>query len=351
MPSAPAAPPPQTTKKKPLVRRREVDRSQVLRRWFQVAFLALNVWIGIEFLLFVRFHESGGSTVWVQRPPGVEGWLPIASLMNLKAWVVSGEIPPLHPAGMFILTAFLAISLVFRKTFCSWLCPVGTISEWLWKLGRETFGRNFALPRWFDIPLRGIKYLIFGLFAYAIAMMPVVAIRAFLDGPYGVVADVKMLNFFRHMTVTTAVTVGVLILLSVFIKNFWCRYLCPYGAMLGVVALFSPVRIRRQPDACIDCGKCSKECPQLLPVDKLVQIRSAECTACMQCVSVCPTQGALHLGLPRRRKLPAWGVAVGITVIFLGIYGWAQWNGYWKANIPSEVYFDLIPRAHEFRHP
>jgi ferredoxin len=86
-------------------------------------------------------------------------------------------------------------------------------------------------------------------------------------------------------------------------------------------------------------------------VDKLVQIRSAECTACMQCVAVCPAAGALHLGLPRRRRLPAWAVGAGIAVIFLAVCGWAQWNGYWRANIPSEVYFDLVPRAHEFGHP
>lgn len=337
--------------KKPLHRRNGVDRSQFLRRGFQIAFLALNVWIGIEFLLFVRFYESGGTTVWAQRPPGVEGWLPIASLMNLKAWLMTGEVPYRHPAGMFILLSFLAISLVFRKTFCSWLCPVGAISEWLWRLGKETFKRNFRLPRWFDIPLRGLKYVLFALFLYAVVTMPVAAIRAFLDGPYGVVADVKMLNFFRYMGLTAAVTIGVLVLLSVLIQNFWCRYLCPYGAMLGLVALLSPIRIRREPEACIDCAKCARECPSQLPVDKLVQIRSAECTACMQCVAVCPAEGALHLGLPQRRRVPSWAVAAGIAAIFLGVCGWAQWMGYWNTNVPSEAYFELIPRAREFGHP
>src|SRR3989442_12428093 len=58
----------------------------------------------------------------------------------------------------------------------------------------QTFGRNFRLPRWLDIPLRGLKYLLLGLFLYAVASMSVDGIRAFLDGPYGLVADVKMLN-------------------------------------------------------------------------------------------------------------------------------------------------------------
>ena len=185
--------------------------------------------------------------------------------MNLKAWLETGEIPALHPAGMFLLIAFLAISWIFRKTFCSWLCPVGTVSEWLWKLGKQTFGRNFALPRWLDIPLRGLKYILLGLFLYVVVSMPVPAIRAFLEGPYGLVADVKMLNFFRFMGVTVAVSLGVLVILSVFVQNFWCRYLCPYGALLGLVSLASPMRIRRNPETCIDCAKCAKACPSHAP--------------------------------------------------------------------------------------
>ena len=46
--------------------------------------MLLNLWIGVRFYLFVRYYETGGHTVFVTRPPGVEGWLPIAALMNLK---------------------------------------------------------------------------------------------------------------------------------------------------------------------------------------------------------------------------------------------------------------------------
>ena len=138
-----AAPPVKIRKK--LVKRAAKDRSQALRRGFQLAFLALNVWIGIEFYLFVRYYETGGRSVYGSRPPGVEGWLPIASLMNLKVLLLSGSLPALHPAGMFLLIAFLAASWVFRKSFCGWLCPVGTVSEYLWRLGRRSFPPQFPL--------------------------------------------------------------------------------------------------------------------------------------------------------------------------------------------------------------
>jgi len=66
--------PPKTKKK--LQKSRAPDRSQRLRRAFQLAFLGLNLWIGTQFVLFVDYYESGGRGMRVARPAGVEGWLP-----------------------------------------------------------------------------------------------------------------------------------------------------------------------------------------------------------------------------------------------------------------------------------
>ena len=259
--------------------------------------------------------------------------------------------PRLHPAGMFLLIAFLAASWIFRKSFCGWLCPVGTVSEYLWRLGRQTFGRNFRLPRKLDVGLRSLKYLLLGLFLYAVGSMSVEAIRAFLEGPYGIVDDVKMLNFFRYMGLTGGIVVALLVVASVFVQNFWCRYLCPYGALMGLVSLASPLRIRRETSLCIDCGKCAKACPSALPVDKLITIQSAECIGCLECVAECPAAGALMMAAPRRRRVPAWAMAAGVAILFLGICGLAQWTGYWRTDLSSDTYFRLIPHANEFTHP
>jgi len=344
-----ASPQPRTKRK--LQKRRAPDRSQRLRRAFQLVFLALNVWIAVQFVLFVRYYESGGRGMLVERPAGVEGWLPIASLMNLKVLLLTGQVPRVHPAGMFLLLAFLAISWLLRKSFCSWLCPVGTVSEYLWRLGKQTFGRNWRLPRWLDIPLRSLKYILLGLFLYAVGSMSVPAIQAFLEGPYGLVSDVKMLDFFRYLSVAGAVVLALLVVFSVFVQNFWCRYLCPYGALMGLAALVSPLRIRREASLCIDCAKCARACPAVLPVDKLVTIRSAECTGCLECVAVCPAAGALQMFAPRKRAVPAWMVATAAAVLFLGVCGYARWAGYWHTDLPARLYFDLIPHAREFTHP
>lgn len=345
------------TSRRKLRRRVSPEYSQPLRRSFQIAFLLLNVWIGGKFYLWVRRLETGNPASGVTRPAGVDGWLPIAGLMNLKYWLTSGRLPSEHPAAMFLLVTFLAIAFLCRKAFCSWLCPVGTLSEYLWRAGGQIFRRNFHLPRWVDLPLRGLKYLLLAFFVWAIANMPADAIREFMRTPYGAIADVRMLNFFRYLGETAAIVLGVLMVASVLVQNFWCRYLCPYGALLGLTSLLSPLRIRRSEKACIDCAKCAKACPSALPVDTLITIKSAECTGCPECVAVCPAEGALEMALPpwgspaKGRRLPAWAMAVGIAALFFGIVAFAKASHHWNGDIPESVYRQLVPVANEILHP
>jgi polyferredoxin len=350
------------TPKKAFVRRFAADRSQRTRHIVQGLFLLLNGWLGLQFYLWTRYFERGATGLSVPRPAGVEGWLPIAGLMNTKYFILTGHVPQIHPAAMFLFVGFMLISLLMKKAFCSWLCPVGTFSEFLWRLGRRIFGRSLRLPRWFDISLRSLKYVLLGLFVAVIGAMSAAALEDFMTTPYGLVADVKMLNFFRDIGLIAAVVIGLLALLSMLVQNFWCRYLCPYGALMGLVSLLSPVKIRRDQGACIDCGKCAKACPAAIAVDKLVQIRSVECAACMECVAACSAQNALQFALPpRRAALPAerWRrrVLTPLTVcgvlayIFFGLVLFARATNHWQTNLPQSVYMQLVPRANQLAHP
>lgn len=355
------APPVSQPEKKKLLRRTAPDRSQIIRHTVQLGFVALNLFLGLQFFLWVRSFQVPGAAQ-VARPAGVDGWLPIAGLMNFKYLLATGRIPSIHPAAMFLFMAFVTISLLVKKAFCGWLCPVGTLSEALWRLGRKLFRRSFTLPRWLDISLRGLKYLLLAFFTFIIGAMSAEALEDFLHSPYALVADVKMLNFFLYMGTTAFIVITLLVGLSVFIQNFWCRYLCPYGALLGLVSVLSPLKVRRVTEACIDCGKCSKACPSQLPVDQLIQIRSAECTACMACVSACSAQNALQFALPPWSKTPLatrWtrraahplAIAALIACIFFGFTAYAKITSHWQTNLPRSVYQDLVPSANNLSHP
>ncbi len=354
-PPAPAAG--ERKPKKRYLRRVDPNRSQRYRRATQLAFVLLNVWICTEFLLFVRQFEGVSLPFPVSRPAGVEGWLPIMGLMQTKYTLLTGRIPEIHPAAGVLLVSFIMMSLLLRRSFCSWLCPIGTLSEYLWKLGRRFTRRMFFPPRWLDIVLRGLKYTLLALFLYAVGSMSAAAIAAFAGSPYGLVSDVKMLNFFRYLGPTGAIILALLTGMSLFTPNFWCRYLCPYGALMGLVSLLSPLRIRRIPETCIDCAKCAHACPSQLPVDRLVQIRSAECLGCMECVASCPVEDALGMqviGVPASRATrffhPEW-MAAGVIALFLGFVIAAKLTGHWDSAIPHHVYRQLIPMVDEFGHP
>ena len=139
-----------------------------------------------------------------------------------------------------------------------------------------------------DIPLRGLKYVLMAFFVGAVLAMSAVALQEFIQSPYNQVADVKMGLFFVELTRTGIIVMGVLVVASVFVEGAWCRYLCPYGALLGLFSWFSPSRITRQADACVSCSMCDKACPARLTVSSMDAVRSPECTGCLDCVAVCP---------------------------------------------------------------
>jgi len=210
---------------------KSVHTVRIIMQW---CFLLWVIGIGVRFGMFVAAIERGEAIPLVSRPPGVEGFLPIGALASLKYWLVSGKIHPVHPAALVIFLTILFMSLVAKKSFCSWLCPVGTLSEGAYKVGQVVFGRNFRIWKWLDILLRGVKYLLLLLFVKFILLdMAAEAVAGFLDAPYWAVSDVKMLSFFTRMSGTTMIVLVCLTIASFVYKNFWCRYLCPYAHYWG----------------------------------------------------------------------------------------------------------------------
>lgn len=328
---------------------KSVSTIRTVVQWF---FMLWVVGIGVRFGMFVNSVESGATAPLVSRPPGVEGFLPIGALTSLKYWLVTGEIHPVHPAALVIFLTILLMSLLAKKSFCSWLCPVGTLSEAAYKMGCKLFGRNFRVWRWLDVTLRGIKYLLLLLFVKLILFdMPIEALAGFLDAPYWAVSDVKMLHFFTGMSVTTMVVLAILTFLSLFYKNFWCRYLCPYGALLGLASLASPFKIRRDQDRCTGCQSCSASCPADLPVHSSRAVSSPECTGCLTCVAHCPEQNVLVMQpVLWKQPLPVWVFPAAVVFIFIAGIGAGMASGHWHSALNYADYQQLIPLVPYLSH-
>lgn len=307
----------------------------IIRRVIQCFFLFFCFFIGYR--LFQHFLWAvGQSTEFIPKPPSVEAFLPISALMATKRFILTNKWDMVHPAGLTLFFAFIWMALLFRKSFCGYICPVGLTSNLIEQLGRK-LSLQKELPRKAERLLSIPKYLILGGFVYFIVIkMSTRQIESFLTLPYNYVADSKMLTFFLAPSATTLIVITLLAVLSLFIRNFWCRFLCPYGAFLGLCSTFSPTAITRNKETCVSCGKCRKICPSAINVDERNVIHSPECIGCTECVGVCPVNSCLSVRT-FNKKVPFSTIAVGSLILLLTFYSIAVLTGHWYSDATPEL--------------
>lgn len=326
------------------------DRGHIraLRYAVQIFFLLLSISTGYQFYEFVAQLQARGHAL-MQRPPSVDAFLPIAGLMSFKYFLFTGNIEPFHPAALVMFTAVVLVSLMMKKGFCGWICPVGTISQAFWMAGEKIFGRNFRMQKYADASMRSVKYIVMALFLVLIgvAMKPEMMVLFFVSDYYRI-ADVKTMEFFTMMSSTAFWVLLGIGALSVLYRNFWCRYLCPYGALLGLLSRFSPVKIRRNGETCTHCGSCSVNCPSLIDVEKQGVVSSAECFGCLTCLSHCPSNGALEVTAKKgkaRRPFPPFLYPVVLLLLFYLVIGVGIVSGKWRSQVPAGEYARIIHDA------
>ena len=312
---------------------------QLHRKLIQYLFLATVGLIGIKFSMFVNQLENGMVPA-VNRPPGIEAFLPISSLISLKYWLVTGIFNPIHPSGLIIFLMALVTAVGLKRGFCSWVCPFGLLTEHLNRLHKLIFRRNIKVTPWLDFPLRSLKYLLLAFFLWAIVLnMNAAALDYFIYSPYNMVADIKMLKFFTDITPLALWVLVALVVLSILVRNFWCRYLCPYGALLGVLSFLSILKVHRNVKTCTNCQKCTRTCPVDIKVHKTTSVISDECHACLKCVAVCPEKDTLYISASRRNGiLKPLAYAVMICMLFVGASLIGRLTGNWQTGISNREY-------------
>jgi len=320
---------------------------QIHRRIVQYLFLATTVLIGVLFGVFVNQLENGILPT-ISRPPGIEAFLPISALISLKYWLVTGIFNRVHPSGLIILLIILSTAILLKRGFCSWACPFGLLTEYLNRLHRFIFRKNIRIPRWLDYPLRGLKYLLLAFFLWGILIkMNAFALDYFIYSPYNMVADIKMLYFFKNISAFAFWVLVALLILSILIRNFWCRYLCPYGALLGALSILSIFKIHRNNQTCTNCQQCTRACPVDIRVHKTTTVMSDECHSCLKCVSVCPEKSTLYLSsLKQRGVMKPWIYVTTISSLFLGGSLLAGAAGCWQTGISNNEYLFHVQNLH-----
>ena len=319
------------------------------RRLVQVGMALALLAVGWQYYRWVSHFRHG--TPYVPRPAAVEAFLPISALVSLKAWITTGIFPDVHPAGLAIFLALLLSAVFFHRAVCSWICPVGFLEEVLGNLGIRLTDRKFEPPTFLDWPLRAIKYLLLGFFVWVVFVdFSGPQAMAFVASTYNKLAAVKMLDFWLE---PGGMTIGVLLVLgvaSLLVQNAWCRYLCPYGALLGVIGFLSPasVDVTRDPADCNGCGLCTAACPNYVTVETAETVRSLECTRCSQCLEACPKSALAYSVGPVTMHPRTLGIAL-LAVVFL-VIGGAMLTGHWDTAVTYSEWARLIPAADGVAH-
>ncbi|OGD75172.1 MAG: hypothetical protein A2Y64_02515 [Candidatus Coatesbacteria bacterium RBG_13_66_14] len=324
-------------------------RPKLSRYRLAVQLVSLVVFTGLAtlFVFSVRSLQTGGPEG-IERPAGIEALTPHLGYIELVYAVRTGQDAGIHSAALGFFLLFFALSILVKKGFCSHLCPVGTLSEGLWWLGKKiTRGREPRLPAFIDLPLRLAKYLLLGYFLIKVATLTLETLQQLAFSPAVKLSDLRILHFFAEFPGWMWFVVGGLVLFSLFIPRFACRYLCPYGALLGLASTASFLKIHRDESRCvIGCMDCAGVCPAWVNLRKPGAILHDECHLCLRCLDACPTPGALTLKICKK-PVPGWIVPVAVTgIVVLGL-GLMYVGGGFEDGISREEYLARIGQIDE----
>ena len=200
-----------------------------------------------------------------------------------------------------LLTVTLLASLLFGNFFCGWLCPFGTVQEWLGRAGGKLFGKRYRMPQRAERYLRFSRYVIYAVIIANESLKFAVGFSSaspfngnshFLSLTDALISG-GLPGVSSAIDTLTLVYLGSYILASLFVDRPFCNYFCPDGVPYSLAGLARICSIKRDANICIECKKCSKVCPMNIDVANTHKMRNAGCINCMMCISVCPVSGAL----------------------------------------------------------
>jgi len=198
---------------------------------------------------------------------------PIGIIQN---YITLGRVP-IYPAGGL---GVYGISL--GRFLCGWICPFGTIQELLGKMKKKSLNPK---PAWFTKYIMLIIVLVSSwvtLDTLFCKFCPSGSLFAAI--PSKILYPELPFGFFFYVHMSTLV---ISIVLFIFVSRFWCRYLCPLGAIMGSFNRISILKIERDPNKCTECGVCLKDCPMNIQEVRDIGV-SSDCIMCGQCIDDCP---------------------------------------------------------------
>lgn len=289
-----------------------------------------------------------------------EACCPFGGLQSIAAFINNGALACTMGGMQVVMGGVLALAAILvSKLFCGYVCPIGTISEGLGRLGKRLRLPKYEIGGIGDMALRSLKYILLFITFYFTLQSNDLFCKKF--DPFFATVTLFGEDVSNWMA---ALAIVLLVAGALFLRQFWCRYLCPLGAIssafkyfyvfvayaviiivlnqadvqlnlalvLGLMAAsayvleliglkkkvgFQLLRIQRDEHTCIACGLCDKKCPQGIIVSKVKEVNHPDCNLCAECVDVCPVDDTLAInGKTKFRWLP---ILLTVGLIMIGL--------------------------------
>lgn len=214
-----------------------------------------------------------------------------SAMKTIVSTIVGGTFTMAAYGGQVILVvAMLLITAIMGRFFCGFLCSFGSMGDLFWWLGTKLKLRRPAISEKADRVLKYLKYVVL-IGAVLLGWTLGVSLLSGTSNPWTVFG---MYATWKGWTdLTGLLSVGALLLLaimigSMYIERFFCRYLCPLGAVFSLVSKARLYKIRKPMQNCGSCRACTKRCSMGISLYGMNQVTDSECIDCMKCVEVCP---------------------------------------------------------------
>lgn len=270
-----------------------------IRTVVQIVFVVLIAAIAINHSL-----EESGNSLPVLSTASLHAVCPFGGVVSIYQYATQATFTQkIHESSFVLMIIVFLLAVAFGPVFCGWICPMGSIQEWIGKLGARILGKRRRkwsqklLPYKVDTWLRYLRYVVLAWVVFVTARSGQL-IFADYDPYYA------LFNFWTgEVAISGLIILGIVLLLSLLVERPFCKYACPYGAVLGLFNFVRIFKIRRNPSTCISCSACTRACPMNIQVESTEVVRNHQCISCLECTSeaACPvaetvelTTGAFH---------------------------------------------------------
>ena len=269
--------------------KKKTKTTRTIRLAVQIFFLVLILLFSIN-----HYREENGLEPLVLGSASLHAICPFGGIVSSYAYFTGGAfVKKIHTSSFILMWLVLLLTIVFGPVFCGWVCPLGSVQEFIGKIGTKLFKKKYNrfIPAGIDTYLRYLRYVVLGLVLYETA---VVGILVFADyDPYFALFNVWSGEVAWSAFAILAITLAG----ALFVERPWCKYACPYGALLGIFNTFKLVKLSRNPGTCTSCKRCDLVCPMNITPSDDTNVRNHQCIMCLECTSEheCPVDDALVL--------------------------------------------------------